>query len=149
MANLAESLKPIVFKLRGIAGKLGMRPFTIKLVKRTYAGKSWDGESFTDEVIQDIREGDNQSPKVKFLTYRDYAAGYPQDAEIEVGPITPYTITADGYVGTNIPEPDSSGEIFFIIDGLGFSNTRFQRVQLKTERTLGFYLVLKRISDSE
>lgn len=145
--SLADSLKPIVFKLRGIAGSLGFRPFTIQIIKRTYTGNSWDGVAYTEQILSNIEEGNNQSPKVKFLSQRDYVAGLTQDAEIEVGPITPYYFTGDGYVGTEIPEPEKGQEIFFILNGLGFNNARFTHTYIKTERALGWYLGLKRVSN--
>lgn len=153
--TLIDDLKPTVFDLRGIAGELGARPFTIQVVKRAYeAGSSvFNGDDPTETVLTEITEGNGYPPKVKWLTAHDYLRGANPNATVKVGPITP-NHTKDGYEqGTSFElleqlEAEKGSEIFYIITGPGFPNgSRFQLESFNGERSLGFFIELKRCSD--
>lgn len=157
--TLANNLLPVVDKLRGIAGKLGFRPFTVQVVRRIggQPGVSGGG-NFLDtvgqlpsvEIITQIQTIDGYAPKVRQLNTNDFARGYPASAEIEVGPITP-AYDGGGYDFEDL-EPLLSGnqdQIFYRVFGPGYpaEGAWFVKTQFNAQRALGFFLVLERTND--
>lgn len=139
--------------MRGIAGKLGFRPFSIQIVRRGYADQlrgAFAGDDPSTTVMLDITEGDGYAPRVRWLEQRDYARGYPTDAQLEVGPITPLL----GVIGTSVDTleqltADYGDEIYYLVTGPGFADggSRFQLHSFNGQRALGYTILLKRASD--
>jgi hypothetical protein len=155
MPTLADRLKPTVDKLRGIAGKLGFRPFTVKLVTRTYESSPWNDDGYETRTVTDIRHDYLYNPKVKIVTNRTYLQGANDDVDVEVGPLTPSFIGADGYEqgmdydSLAAMSQEGFSSTYFIIDGPGINNARFELVSFKGDRALGFTLQLKRVSSND
>lgn len=154
--TLADNLKPVVYNLRNIAGKLGFRPFTVTVVVRETTDPNnniWDGaeESYT-ETEYPITHQDGYAPRVRWLNQRDYAIGADPDAILEVGPITPDHIK-DGYEqGTsydliNAVDERDGVSVYYIVNGPGLNNAKFEKTAFLGEQTLGYYIQLKRHSN--
>ena len=151
--TLADNLKPVVYNLRSIAGKLGFRPFSVSIEIRTPINdlNAWESVTqYTSEIIP-ITSKDGYNPKVRWLNEKDYAIGYPTDAEMEIGPITP-EFFKDGYYGLsydtlNAVNERTGVEVYYIINGPGFVNAKFQKVSFNAEKTLGYTIQIKRIAN--
>lgn len=87
MATLAERLKPTLRRVRAIPGKKGLRVHTVKLLSRGWSGThSGDGGRFDVELT--IVEGNNQPPKIRWVSDEELAVGALSSGTVEIGPIT-------------------------------------------------------------
>lgn len=155
-STLYDDLLPVVHDLRGIAGELGFRRFTVQVVKETYGtGNVTMGKKPTVTALITITEGESdnpQNPKVRQLSTEDYYRGAHPDATLEVGPLSPSFIGDDGYVAgadwTFLEQADAEkgSQIYYIVTGAGFEGgVRFQKVQFSGQRALGYFIQLKRV----
>ncbi len=150
-STLYDDLLPVVHDLRGLAGELGFRRFSVQLVKETFTGNVAMGARPTVTAITSITEGEDQNPRVRQLTTEDYYRGAHPDATLEVGPLTPTFTSSDGYVlGVDWTyleqlEAEKGSQIYYIVTGPGFEGgARFHKVQFSGQRALGYFIQLKR-----
>jgi hypothetical protein len=87
MATLADGLKGLAYGVRSLPGKLGVRPHTVSIVRRSWSG-SQPGDGVQTDVETKIHEGGNQPPKIRWLTEEQLAVGQLQPGTVAVGPIT-------------------------------------------------------------
>lgn len=88
MATLGSSLLKLAYGVRSIPGKLGVRPHTVSILKRSWTG-SQPGDGIQTDVEMVIHEGGNQPPKVRWLTEEQLAVGNLNPGTVAIGPITP------------------------------------------------------------
>ncbi len=86
--TLASGLKQLTYSVRGIAGKLGVRPHTVSILKRSWSG-SQPGDGTQTDVELRIHEAGGQPPKVRWLTEEQLAVGSLEAGTVQIGPITP------------------------------------------------------------
>jgi hypothetical protein len=124
--SLREALLPVIDQLRGLPGQLGLRQFTVSIIKREWTG-SRVGLGFSTDTETPIRvDLGSYTPKVVMLSSRDIMAsgGLYTDQDLKIGPITP-PFTGSTVDGNDItvfdPTPNESPtEIFFLITGPGY-----------------------------
>lgn len=141
---------PTVNKLRRIPGKLGFRQYQVDLVIRT-GGDFSRGIPFDSETVTPITVSDGYAPRVRWVTQSDYARGMDLNCVLEVGSITPeFDINGvqGGYSyetleGTDAPK---GSHIFYRVRGSGFPEEGgfFQKISFSGNRSLGFFIQLKR-----
>lgn len=144
--SIVNDLKPLLRQLRGIPGAFGLRSYTVEIVRINTEGgaEAWDGtRALTEEQVTELVEGDNQPPRVRWLTTKDYLNGYPQDCQLEV------TITA-GLTASIADIQEESNHTFFRLKGpgLGENGTIFRKAYLNTQSALSWKIGLKRMSTS-
>jgi hypothetical protein len=83
--TLADSLKPLLFSARAIAGGLALRTHTISRVVR-YADSPRDDIS---EKVTPIVEANGQPPKIRWLNGEELTIAQLNPGTAEVGPMTP------------------------------------------------------------
>ena len=142
---LAENLLPILHKLRGIRGKLGFAPFTLKVIKETYTGE-YGSEVLGTATEKTLANDGYQSLKIKFVNQNNYWSGIPQDAEISIVLTPNQTCTISDLTVDNDP-PNT--RVYFILNGEGFENCTMQLVKLDTEKKLKWILYLKRAANEQ
>ncbi len=124
--SLREALLPVIDQLRGLPGQLGLRQYTVSVVKREWTGERV-GLGYNTDTETPIRvDLGSYTPKVQMLSSRDIIAsgGLYTDQDLKIGPITPPFVgsTLDGSAITIFdPTPgDVPTEIFFKITGPGY-----------------------------
>jgi hypothetical protein len=146
--SLADALKPALFSARAIAGQLGLRPHTVSVVTRAYAGGEL-GQLPMTETRTPITERNGQPPKVRNLSSEQLAlAGYDR-ATWEIGPITP----AFSGGGTLISLLTQSGvgantEPHIVMTGPEFPNgANFRVVKSQSDHALHYTIQVQRVAD--
>lgn len=154
---LAQNLRPTVYKLRALAGKLGFRPFTVQLIHRNYTAPDADypftggfsGNAPNETVIANITEADGYAPRVVFRDSKVFSKGAPIDAELQIGPMTPL----HSGNGTDIDDllavaVEDDADTYLLISGDGFDDdgSRFAIISINTQSPLGYMVFAKRIS---
>lgn len=158
MTSLRDTLLPVVYKLRGIAGKLGVRIHSV-----SYHVRSWNytntnptaGETFEDELIIPLFNDETQNVKVRVLSSNDVYRGIPQEAEIEVT-LTP-KFAKDGYdYGYSFEDfedySDTNNSAFFLVKGEGFGSngTRYAKINYNQVNSVFKNVIyLRRLSNLE
>lgn len=141
--SLAENLLETIYKLRGIRGKLGFAPYTIKAIVETYSG-DFGSEVLTSKLEYTLDQ-DGQPPKIKFVSSNDYWKGQIQDAELLVYLTPEYSATLEMLNPTN---PDPNTRVYFVLDGNNYENAVFQMVYLDQSKALTWILSLKRAANT-
>ena len=133
MPELGGDLLDLVDDLRGIPGELGLRPYKVSVVVRTWSGSRPGVDASTSSDAPKVIGVDvgTQSPRVRQLTQREIIAsgGAYNDQDLKIGPLTPpFVVTGDApYQGAtadnssaNIFDPPTqiaATEVFFKIEG--------------------------------
>jgi len=84
--TLANSIKPMLRKIRGIAGELGLRPHRAYLVDVSFTG-AHVGEGQRSELELELTEN-GHPPKIRWLKDDELALGNMAAGTVEIGPIT-------------------------------------------------------------
>lgn len=139
---LVDSLRRVLNASRAIPGQLGLRPFAVSIVRSVGNGNAWDGPGSGSEVVTELKEADDQNPSVRFLTTKDYVAGYPADTEIEV------RITAELVASIESIQVENENLVWIVTGpGMGATGTRFRKTYLNTEKALSWRIGLARIGN--
>jgi hypothetical protein len=137
-----DSVRKSLHNARAVAGRLGLHPYSVKVLRREYEGNSWDGQEAALEQAFELTAADGQKPKVRWVSTKDYLMGYPQDAELEV------VITPELAAQYEDVDP-VSGEVIFLVTGPGMTEgVKFQKVQLNSESAFSWRILLKRVSSN-
>ncbi|MFA5759454.1 MAG: hypothetical protein WC942_08895 [Clostridia bacterium] len=146
--TILNNLLPTLYGIRGFLDKtVGARPYSVTAINEIRTNR-WDGSDPIDTIITPILEGispNNGNPKVVFTSHDDYIRGAPSDAELTVGPITPAHEVGGVLYGTeySVLEP-GQGNLYFRVDGPGIDNVKYLKAGFVGEKTLSWYLYLKR-----
>ena len=85
--SLADDLKPVLREIRAIPGEFGLRPHTVTLLSRSWDG-TYSGDGTRTDTSLSLTEGDNQPPKVRWLSDEELAVAGLSNAAVTIGPIT-------------------------------------------------------------
>ncbi len=166
MTTLGTDLLDVLDDIRGIPGELGLRPYKVTVLVRTWNGSrpGVDQSTSTDATSVISVDIGSQHPRVRQLTQREIiaSAGMYQDQDMRVGPITPPTVggTDPPYVGATADHsaisvfepPIGAGpvEIFFKLEGPGMSpgGSYFKKVGQDVTRPLHYEFVVRRTGET-
>jgi hypothetical protein len=109
--TFASDLRQSLDEIRGIAGELGLRPYTVTLRTRTWTGQR-PGKGMPTETSTELLNGAGQPVRVQQVSTKDVIAsgGQLSDRQLRVGPMTPayaasLGLPAGGYVDGQIDPP--------------------------------------------
>lgn len=85
--TLADRLKPLAHKVRGIPGRVGVRPHSVSLLTSSWSGTHSGDGTRTDTTLA-LTEG-GQNPKVRWATDEERVVGGLSDGTVDIGPLTP------------------------------------------------------------
>lgn len=145
--SFASDLLAGIDAIRAIPGTLGLHPYVVTKVTRTWATAIIGHGSYTD--AEEVLLVGGQNPHVRQVTEsaRDhYLETGPTFSEGDwlVGPLTP-EFAGGGYDADNFDAGENAVEIFYKIDGPGISsNERFQAKSKSTDKPFRYTLVLQR-----
>ena len=113
-----DTLLPMIDRIRGIPGKLGLCDITV-----TVRVRKWDegqvGLGDPTDTDTPILVGQNQNPKVRRVSYKETVAGGGryQEGSYKVGPLTPQ-FAGGGVAFSDIAPPVQPGtEVYYILKG--------------------------------
>lgn len=148
-SSFASSILSSLDTIRGIAGVLGLRPFTVSITVRTWSGvRAGQGNRADVATTFGVSAG-TQPPKVRFVSQKDIlaSAGKYVDGDIRVGPLTP-SYPGGGTTPASF-EPALGflpTEIFWSVTGptLPASGAWCDKIGEETDSALHYYVVLRR-----
>lgn len=85
--TLADRLKPLARRIRGIPGAFGIRPHRVYLVTESWSGAR-SGNGTVTRVEVELTEGGGHPPKIRQLNDERRALADLPQGSVEVGPIT-------------------------------------------------------------
>ena len=154
--TFADDILPDLDDVRGIGGELGLRPFTVKVVVRTWTGArpGLPGTTYTDApTILTVAAG-SQTVKATAITNKDIVSsgGQYTDQDIKVGPITPaYAATygLDGGYQTSQIDPATTAtarEVFWNVAGPGMpaGGGWCDKIGQEVDSALHYYAIVRR-----
>lgn len=140
--------------VRGIPGRLGLRPYRVAVRVRTWNGSRPGVDSSSSSDVDNFFwvDGGTHRARVRQLTQREViaSAGAYSDQDLRVGPITPpYTGGAANHSSITIFDPSPTGaatEVFFLIDGPGMQSggAWFEKISQDVTRPLHYQFVVRR-----
>lgn len=160
-ASFRDSLLPALDVIRGIPAALGLRLYTVAIVKRTWTGTGIGlGTSGDTTTGLKVDLGIYQT-KVRLMTQRDVVAsgGFYSDQDFAVGPITPpfagSTLDNDAIAIFNPPIATYPTEIFFNIQGPGLPGTPvapnsgawFKKISTNVTKSFRYTFVVRRTAE--
>lgn len=141
--TLADDLKPLARAIRGIPGTLGIRPHTVQLLEREWDG-TYTGDGTRTDTLTSLLEGNNQPPKVRWMSDEELAVGNLSSGTIEVGPITSDhdAIARLGDIrGDDLDDGDAR---YLVITGPKHPNgAKYRITELRADRAIHYMLRAK------
>ena len=153
--TLRDSLLPAVDIVRGLPGQLGLRPFGVNVVSRTWTGPRPGLGTSSDTVKPTRVDLGTFSVNLRLLTSQEIIASnslYEQQ-DVEIGPITPpYTGSSVDNDAISIFDPPvgSTGfELLFKVTGPGYATTGtwFRKVSQNVTRNFRYTFVLRQTGE--
>lgn len=157
--SLGTDLLDVLDDIRGIPGELGLRPYKVTVIVRTWTGTrpGVDASTSTDTPAVITVDIGQQHPKVRQLTDRDVIAsgGQYTDRDFRIGPITPPTTGGNagdapypaGIRAAVFDPPTSSSptEVFFRVEGPGMpaGGTYFKKIGQDVSRPLHYEFTVR------
>lgn len=140
--TLANRLRGKLHRIRTIPGRLGLRPYAVKIVTKTSTGLSLEDTSLTTEV--DITEANGYPPKVRQLSNEERTQWDMSRGGYAIGPITP----GDGVVGTLLSslmrEECDREKVWVVLTGPAWPDgARFNIINTKHDRALHYMLTVE------
>lgn len=144
--SLASKLLPRLDKIRGIAGRYGLHPFSV-----TIRTNRWDGgrPGVGTLVTSDVRlyVNGNQNPKIKQVSDQDaiLSNGVYSNQDVKIGPLTPpFLFGGQTYLSLD-PALNPGIEFFFKITGPGEPAVGqwFTRLSDEADSALHIYIVVR------
>lgn len=86
--TLADSLKPVLFRIRAIPGSLGLRPHSVEILAKSWNGAHTGAGELSTDTLR-LTQANNQPPKVRWLRDDEIAVGSLSAGTVEIGPVTP------------------------------------------------------------
>ncbi len=151
--SLADNLKLALDKVRGIPGKLGLRPYTVTVRLRSWSGSRAGLGTKTDTDTALLVDG--YAPHVRQLGQRDVIASgglySTQDFEVTLTP--DFTVgSVSGGIAAATFDPSSGAtpqEVFFLLTGPGIpeNGAWFKKVGQNISGTLTTRITLKKTAE--
>jgi hypothetical protein len=139
--TFASDLLPLLNSIRGIPGELGLRPHTVEIVTRTYAG-AHTGEGAMSETATPLTHENDQPPRCRWLNDEQRAlAGLVKDA-CDIGPVTPAN-TAGGTELASIDGTDLTrgGTLHLRITGPNHPDGALYRIiRIRRDKALSYLI---------
>lgn len=145
MTTVFESLRSVMYSVRGILSELGLRPYTVSVIKEIRTNK-FSGASPTITSTTHLLEGNSGNPKVSILSTKDYLRGAPPDAFLSVE-LTPEFV--DGYGGTSFETLEATEEnetLYYEVSGPGLDDAQFVKESIDCSNPITYILYLRRKS---
>ena len=147
--SFRDDVRALAHAARAIPGELGMRPFTVEAVTR-----SWSGAEPGEGVVQDERiaivEANGQNPKVRTMSDEEIAVGGFAEGTVKVGPITPDF--PGGGTLIDILRRDGAGTralLHFVLTGPGDEcGANYKLRGFNADRAFHYTITLERSPDS-
>lgn len=116
-------------------------PTTVTIRVRTFAG----GRAGTEGTKTDSTTTITPTPRVQHITEREIAnsAGRYRAGDVRVGPLTP-SYGAGGYTEAQLAPPVGQNGVQVIYILAGNVNGEYERIELHTEASHSWWLVLRR-----
>jgi hypothetical protein len=148
--TLADDLKPLAHSVRAIPGQLGIRPYTVSTIKRTWSGGNTGNGTPTDTETP-ITEADSQPPRVRALSGEEKALLDLAGTAWEIGPITPSFSGGGTAISVLKPTDLYQGDEFFIrLVGPEYPTGALMRiVDIKTDRALNYRVTVKPVEEQK
>ena len=123
MSIIKDSL-PILDKARALLADVGLRPYTVSVLVRTWVNGDRVGTGNLVETETPLTVADGRPPKVRQLSAKELVAqgGALEDQTFEVGPLTPdYGVGGTQADTLNPPMGEHPQEVFYVLKGPGLS----------------------------
>lgn len=146
--TLRDSMLPALNAIRSIPGALGLRPYSVAVVVRTFSGDEL-GEGTPTTTTTAITEANGQPPKVRLLSNEQLAlAGYDKQTW-RIGPITPDFFGGGTPIGLlNQRGIAGNAEPHVVLTGPDFPNGANMRVvRLDSDHGMHYTLDVQRVAD--
>ena len=124
---LADDLLPVLAYCRSIAGSLGLRPFRVYVVTRTWSDEPAGEGGYTDDETELLESG--QSPMVRSVNGDEIAINNLDSGSIRIGPITPEHTGGGLDLDTLQSEMNAGQERFIKVVGPGREDGVLFRIQ--------------------
>lgn len=123
MSIVKDSL-PILDRARSLLADVGLRPYTVSLLVRTWVNGDRVGTGNKVDTETPLTVADGRPPKVRQLSAKELVAqgGALEDQTFEVGPLTPDY--GPGGISAALINPPLTGdpqEVFFVLKGPGLA----------------------------
>lgn len=146
--TLAEDLLPDLEEIRGIPdGDLGLRPFTVSVLVRTWSGARVGLGTKTDVTTVLTNDQGKARVRARSLTAKDVVASgglYSAD-DWRIGPMTPpFPGGGVNQSTTNPPVSGAQTEVFYRIDGPGMAGVWFKRKADERDSALRHMVIVER-----
>ena len=124
---LADDLLPVLAYCRAISGGMGLRPFRVYVVTRTWSDEPAGEGGHTDAETEITESG--QPPMVRTMKGEEIALNNLDNGSIRIGPITPEHAGGGLALDTLQSEMDAGQERFIKVVGPGRENGVLFRIQ--------------------
>jgi hypothetical protein len=147
---LIDTVLPIAYAARAIAGQLGFRPHSVAVVTKEYSGDHV-GDGLFAATETPITEDDGQPPKVRWLNDEQLAmANLVGASVIEIGPITPEHpgggTSLALITGSDLP---NGATLHYKVTGPRHpQGALYERVEVRSEKALRYMIRAKAVSAS-
>lgn len=84
---LADRLKPLVHRIRAIPGRMGLHPFRVYVVVRTWTGSTVGDGTSSDSETELLESG--QPPHLESLGDEEVMVANLGKGSVKIGPLTP------------------------------------------------------------
>lgn len=144
--SFVNGLKRSLESARGIAGKLGLHPYTVTLQAQQWdGGRPGLGTKTTTETRLLVF---GQDPKVKQITEKDavLSGGLYSNQDLKIGPLTPPFIVGGVRYDLLDPAQNPGTEFFFRLTGPGLpdSGAWYERLSDEKDSSLHIYVIVRK-----
>lgn len=145
--TLRDALLPAIAAIRSIPGQLGIRPYTVAIIRGTWSGTNTGRGTSIDEQWP-ITEGNGQPPKVRELGTEELALGNLGKGAIRIGPITPGFPGGGNPLELLKPCVTAGQTVHVVLTGPEYPNgAKFLVKDVKTDMALHWTLVCEPVSE--
>ena len=123
----ADALKRLAHRVRAIPGRMGLRPFRVYVVTRTWSDELAGEGGYTDDETEITESG--KPPKVRSVKGDEIAINNLDSGSIRIGPITPEHTGGGLALDTLQSEMDAGQERFIKVIGPGREDGVLFRIQ--------------------
>jgi hypothetical protein len=145
--SFASGVRKTLDHARGIAGKLGLHPFTVSMVAITWSGGR-PGVGTKTTATATITVGKGQAPKVQQISDKEVAlsGNAYTNQDLRIGPLTPpFVVGGVAYGSLNPASAPPGTQFYFKITGPGFPSVGrwYERLSDETDSALHIYVVVR------
>ena len=136
--TLADDLKPALYDIRSIPGTFGLYVYRVDVVTIRQLDAFKRGQPKSKTSMRGT-EGDNQNPKVRFLSNQERELWQMSRGGIEIGPITPSFVGGGTTLASISRETSANDRNYVKITGPGHeSGSKFSIRDIKSDRGMHF-----------